>query len=717
MNVQRSLGFALVVLQAAALAYCFRTTIFSAVIVGVALIGWLSSFRLASPDAARRWVIALAVLYFVQRTVVPPDWHSGVRSFLFSDACLIAEYFLVFQVAQFFVRRESDRLPSYLPILAIVALTFTGDFHATDHTRLVFQAFSIGLMALTAGYFAACRLHDPEQPARRLAGRRVFLGIVLMASGALGWVAASNLHRYAREIETLLVAVTNPQFQPESVGFSGKGRLGSVAQQKANAGSRVALRVYADDLPGYLRGKAFDTYHREEWYVNGERATLTPDTGGDSRLSVPPGQGDLRTFSLIRSETDAWDRLEIWPCQSFQGVVFVPLGLAALQVPVDRLSINMHGIIETDKLPSGTAYVVLMSEETTRLPGAVNTGEDPAATPNGYARRIPSTDWGLLTAVPDDLDPRVRALAVRVAGQSTTAGKKIAAVERYFLDNYQYQFGIDIPAGSDPLTYFLLERPPAHCEYFASGAAVLLRAVGVPSRYVTGFVAAERNDYGDYWVARNRDAHAWVEAFDPEQGWVVVEATPASGVPQETSASATSQLWDTVGAQWQRLVASVRKDGMSAVLGVLGRWFVRPWFLVVLLLVAAGIALRWVWRRRSQKPARPRDPCLGQLQRLLNEMDQRWRKAGLGRQPHETLHQFAERVMSATSDPAYHQAAQWYRQFAAIRFSGQVDAASVQMLRDAFAATVAVRITQRSKAANNESRSTPTVPITPEVDE
>ncbi|MBC8876162.1 MAG: transglutaminase domain-containing protein [Planctomycetes bacterium] len=694
MNAQRSLGFALVVLQAAALVYCFRTPMFSSAIVAAALFGWLSSFRLASPETARRWAIALAVLYIIQRTVIPAAWYSGVQSFFFSDACLIAEYFLVFQVAQFFVRREGDRLPSYLPILAIVALTFTGDFQASGHTRLVFQAFSLVLIALTAGYFAACRVRGGEQPAKPLVGRRVLLGIVLATSGALAWVAASNLYRYARQIETVLGAVMNPPSRPESVGFSGKGRLGSVARQKANAGSRVALRVYADDSPGYLRGRAFDTYDRAEWRVDGEQTTLTPDTDEDSSPSVLPSQGDVRTFSLIRSETDAWNRQEIWPNRAFQEVVFVPLGLAALQLPVDKLSVNMHGIIETNSLPSGAEYVALTFEETTQLPVLENTRDDSAAAPHGYVQRVPPPDWKLLTSVPDDLDPRIGALAVRVAGRSTTAREKIAAVERHFLDNYQYQFGIDIPEGRDPLTYFLLEKPPAHCEYFASGAAVLLRSVGVPCRYVTGFVVAERNNYGDYWVARNRDAHAWVEAFDPEQGWVVVEATPANGVPQETSASAASQMWDTLRAQWQRLVAAIRKDGMSAVLDVLRRWFVRPWFLVLLLLVTAAIALRWMWRRRGQKPARPRDPCLGQFERLLNAMDRRWQKAGLSRQPHETLHQFAERVTSAASDPAHHQAAEWYRQFAAIRFSGQVDAASVQMLRDAFAATVAVRIAQ-----------------------
>ena len=677
MNVQRTVGFALIALQAAALGFCFRTTLFPAAMVGIALFGWLSSLRPATPKNASRWVIALVAMYIIQRTIVPPAWYSGKPSFYFTDSCLIAEYFLLFQVSQFFVRRENDRLPSYLPILAIVAFTFTGDFRANGHGRLVFQTFSVALIALTAGYFASCRREGAEQAARPLAGRYVFLGMVLLASGGLGWVAASNLYGYSQEIEMLLVKVTTPQTQPESAGFSGRGRLGSVAQQKANAGSRVALRVYADDSPGYLRGRAFATYSGSEWHADGEWTTLTPETHASPLEAARPGQDNHRTFFLIRSDPDVCDRQEIWPNQAFQEIVFLPAGLAALQIPVDTLSIDMHQIIETDELPPGTAYVAMTTAKPLRGPGAL--------APNENASPPSDADRERLTALPEDLDPRVLALATRVTGQATTTGEKIAVVEQYFQDNYEYQFGIEIPAGTDPLTYFLVEKPPAHCEFFASGAAMLLRAVDVPCRYVTGFVAAERNDYGDYWVARNRDAHAWVEAFDPERGWVVVEATPASGVPQANSASNASQMWDSVHAQWQRLASSVRRDGIRAVLGAMGRCLASPWFLAVLLLVAAGIVVRWLSRRHSGRPAQPGNPCSVRLQELLRRMDRRWQKAGLARRPHETYHQFAERMTSTTSEPAYQRAAEWYRQFAAIRFSGQVDTGSVQMLQDTFA--------------------------------
>ena len=328
---------------------------------------------------------------------------------------------------------------------------------------------------------------------------------------------------------------------PESAGFSGQGRLGSVAQQKENSGSRVALRIWSEQPPGYLRGRAFDTYAHSAWQTSPGRIALTAESDGRLPPELRDG-GPGQTFVLSRLNSEAWRRAEIWPNQSFREVVFTPSGLTALQAPFEQLTIDPHGIPETEDLPVGLPYIAWSST----LAAAADVPLAFLEASTSDSRAEPTTAhaaiWQRLTALPADLDPRVRELADRVARQCVTDGEKIAAVERFFLDNFQYQIGIDVPAQADPLTHFLLERPAAHCEYFASGAAVLLRAVGVPCRYVTGFVAGEKNNHGGYWVARNRDAHAWVEAFDRDRGWVLVEATPAAGVPQTASAAATRQI-------------------------------------------------------------------------------------------------------------------------------------------------------------------------------
>ena len=91
---------------------------------------------------------------------------------------------------------------------------------------------------------------------------------------------------------------------------------------------------------------------------------------------------------------------------------------------------------------------------------------------------------------------------------------------------------------ADPIAYFLFERKRGHCEYFASSMAVMLRAVGIPSRVVTGFRGGEFNDLTGSYIIRARDAHAWVEAYIPEPGMARLRSDPG----RRCSADALEQV-------------------------------------------------------------------------------------------------------------------------------------------------------------------------------
>jgi hypothetical protein len=99
------------------------------------------------------------------------------------------------------------------------------------------------------------------------------------------------------------------------------------------------------------------------------------------------------------------------------------------------------------------------------------------------------------------------------------------------------------PAGRDFIEYFLNENHKGYCVHFATAVTALLRAAGIPARYVEGFVVSpEDPKTEDGWVniADNR-AHAWVEIYSVGGGgWLPVEATPStqSGVtvPREAGA-------------------------------------------------------------------------------------------------------------------------------------------------------------------------------------
>ena len=129
--------------------------------------------------------------------------------------------------------------------------------------------------------------------------------------------------------------------------------------------------------------------------------------------------------------------------------------------------------------------------------------------------------------LPSSIPDRVRDLAVTIASGKATAYDKAEAIETYLRNTYKYSTVVKpAPAGRDPVDYFLFDLKADFCEYFASSMAVMLREVGVPARVVEGFTAGELDPSNRYAV-RELNAHAWVEAYFPQYGWIEFEPTPS----------------------------------------------------------------------------------------------------------------------------------------------------------------------------------------------
>src|SRR5258708_31794872 len=99
------------------------------------------------------------------------------------------------------------------------------------------------------------------------------------------------------------------------------------------------------------------------------------------------------------------------------------------------------------------------------------------------------------------------------------------------------------PPGRAPVDSFLFDLKAAFCESFASSMAVMLREVGVPARVVEGFTAGELDPLGRYAV-KELNAHAWVEAYFPQYGWIEFEPTP-SELPFDRADAAASNTSGT----------------------------------------------------------------------------------------------------------------------------------------------------------------------------
>ncbi|MGN0298474.1 MAG: transglutaminase family protein [Lachnospiraceae bacterium] len=103
---------------------------------------------------------------------------------------------------------------------------------------------------------------------------------------------------------------------------------------------------------------------------------------------------------------------------------------------------------------------------------------------------------------------------------------KAIALVREELSDYKYSTeALSVPLGADPVDYFMNESKEGYCVYFASAATLMFRALGIPARYAEGYVLQESVKAGETVDVTDASAHAWVEIFDDQFGWIPVEVT------------------------------------------------------------------------------------------------------------------------------------------------------------------------------------------------
>jgi len=150
------------------------------------------------------------------------------------------------------------------------------------------------------------------------------------------------------------------------------------------------------------------------------------------------------------------------------------------------------------------------------------------------------------------------------------AERAVEKVRRYFADGFGYStYQPGVARGGSALADFLTRTRAGHCEYFATGTALILRAAGVPARYATGFSVQEYSRIEDAWIVRERHAHAWVRAWVNGR-WMDVDTTPAVWVSVEAGQaswwSPLADLWAWTTFRISRLAARAREAENTAAL-------------------------------------------------------------------------------------------------------------------------------------------------------
>lgn len=641
MMKHRLLTLALLLTQALIFAIATDTIAFPLVVAAGAIVAVSGavSFPL-TPRWKATLFAAMAAGLFVKYQV-DPFWarlHQTifpVREYAIMHA--VAQFLLLAQLIElvFPAARAKNAASFRIVLYAAGAMVCILDFVAIEKMHKVLLAptalFGLLLVLYLASAGPATVSKSRSWMRTALAGTVVVLGLAVGATGAVALYGGIN------QLDVLLAKWVMTVQPLSKAGFSRKATLDSVQEHKDRESDRVVLRVETigpDSEPGYLRALAFDTYTGREWKRPNDSRVISPTS------DVPVGgESEGNWFSLRHGSDTSLRTLTVWPDTSIADVLFLPFDTLLVNAAVPNLNVDSTGAVDLVALPPGKSYR--------------------AVTGRPVVSVLADEDRARFTALPDSLDPRIAALAQSVIGNATSPREKAKAVEAYFLNEYEYRVGIHVPRNEDPLTFFLLEKPAAHCEYFAAGAAVLLRLGGVPCRYVTGFVAAERSPFGDYWIARNKDAHAWVEAWDDETGCFVVEATPGAGVPSARNRSWIKGMLDAIRFAPRTFFRALLGNGPDVIPTAAQS---AGWILLVAIITGtAWILVRHLKRRvRRQRPR----PEIVALHRQLRAMDRRLKKQGFRRNPEETIWQFAQRLEKS----GLAEEARSYRQYVCARF-------------------------------------------------
>ncbi|MBX7053577.1 MAG: DUF3488 and transglutaminase-like domain-containing protein [Pyrinomonadaceae bacterium] len=299
-------------------------------------------------------------------------------------------------------------------------------------------------------------------------------------------------------------------------GFSDVVKLGGIG--KIQQSDAVVMRVRSDGQvrsPAggmYLRGVALDTFSNSSWSKS-RRFTSEPYVRGDRdviQFDYATGRDTLTAQTIYLEPLDS-------------PVLFGMPRIVAVQGNFPLLNRDGYGSISFQRSEDRVSYRVFSDVS---IPSG-----DLLRTDNGAYRPEDSNYLQL----PADLDGRISSLAASVTAGKVSRYDKAVAIESYLQTSFGYT--LEQKAGGDqPLSDFLFNVKEGHCEYFATAMAVMLRTQGIASRVVNGFSGGEYNDAANVTIVRQRNAHAWVEAYFPkEAAWITFDPTPFAGQQQAGS--------------------------------------------------------------------------------------------------------------------------------------------------------------------------------------
>nr|WP_284033286.1 DUF3488 and transglutaminase-like domain-containing protein [Halobaculum sp. DT31] len=298
-------------------------------------------------------------------------------------------------------------------------------------------------------------------------------------------------------------------------GSGGSSSLGALSAQSstsvggalASDSGESALRNQSAEVhfivettqPTYWRTGAFDAYTGQGWART-----------GDSR----PSDGTVNTAGLRDERIDYRITLQ-------ESATAAPTAWQPSSVSLSSESLYVlpgRSLASAEGLPAGTTYTGVSYAPPRDRTVLASAGQDyPEAVESRYATLPENRSSERVAAFTDDL-----------TADASTPYEKAVVIEEWLEANREYSLNSSHDPEAGTVTEeFLFNMKTGYCEYFATAMTVMLRTQDVPARYAVGYSTGQPTGDGEYTV-RAMNAHAWVEVYFPEAGWVRFDPTPAS---------------------------------------------------------------------------------------------------------------------------------------------------------------------------------------------
>lgn len=220
--------------------------------------------------------------------------------------------------------------------------------------------------------------------------------------------------------------------------------------------------------------------------------------------------------------------------------------------------------------------------------------------------------------IPDKLKQPLKELSNQVITEEVSDWDKAEKICEFLKQNYQYHLRSKRIEG-ERVTHFLFKEKEGICQDFATSMTLMCRSIGIPAKYVTGYLVTEKNENTGNYIVREKNAHAFVEVYIAGYGWMTFDPTP--GV-------------ETVGAITEKSQGLRKEDYMwaAALILVIG---------ICLAIYNGGLVYLkeagWILTFKLKK-TNSKLSCL--IKKELFELDKR----GLGKWDYETLSEYQERL-------------------------------------------------------------------------